>query len=497
MEYALGGMEMFGKKKQTAVRKPSISTPVSLDELKKSLANMSDAQIDIHETISGIKVNLIYIKSLIDNERLNEAIVRPLIHDRSISVNEAIFSSTKVKLFTMDEATVSLLNGDIILYEVITNQWWAVPLPSSLSRSIESSETETILYGAKDSFSEQIDQNLTLIRRRLPIIELKNESFKVGSLSKTTVVLLYIDGLTNPEFITNAKEEINKIDFDFFSDSSQISAFMENGNNSVFPQFQQTDRPDVCARALGLGQLIILVNNTPFALIAPVTVFDLFKSPEDYINRWVVASFLRVIRYMSFFLSIVLIPLYVALTTYHFQMIPLQMLFVLTESRSKLPFTPFWEAFIMLVILEIIKEASLRMPTKSGQTLGVIGGIVIGQASVEAGFASKILIVLVGIAAIASFLVPNYMLTKANTLIQFILLLMASQLGIIGIVIGLIGIIAHLNALTSLKQPYLAPLAPFYLKDWMDVFIRGPVDKEKERPEYLLPLKKWRTSRRN
>lgn len=183
---------------------------------KKSLANMSDAQIDIHETISGIKVNLIYIKSLIDNERLNEAIVRPLIHDRSISVNEAIFSSTKVKLFTMDEATVSLLNGDIILYEVITNQWWAVPLPSSLSRSIESSETETILYGAKDSFSEQIDQNLTLIRRRLPIIELKNESFKVGSLSKTTVVLLYIDGLTNPEFITNAKEEINKIDFDFF-----------------------------------------------------------------------------------------------------------------------------------------------------------------------------------------------------------------------------------------------------------------------------------------
>lgn len=301
MEYALGGMEMFGKKKQTAVRKPSISTPVSLDELKKSLANMSDAQIDIHETISGIKVNLIYIKSLIDNERLNEAIVRPLIHDRSISVNEAIFSSTKVKLFTMDEATVSLLNGDIILYEVITNQWWAVPLPSSLSRSIESSETETILYGAKDSFSEQIDQNLTLIRRRLPIIELKNESFKVGSLSKTTVVLLYIDGLTNPEFITNAKEEINKIDFDFFSDSSQISAFMENGNNSVFPQFQQTDRPDVCARALGLGQLIILVNNTPFALIAPVTVFDLFKSPEDYINRWVVASFLRVIRYMSFF----------------------------------------------------------------------------------------------------------------------------------------------------------------------------------------------------
>lgn len=487
---------MFGKKRQ-AVDNRTTQTPVSLDGVKKSLTNMNDAQIDEHETISGIKVNLIYIKSLVDNERLNEAIVKPLIHDRSISVSEAIISSIKEKVYTLDEAKEALLNGHILLNEAVINEWWAIPLQSPLSRSIESSETESILYGAKDSFSEQIDQNITLIRRRLPIMELKSESFTIGSLSKTTVVLLYIEGLTNPDFITIAKEGINNIDYDFFTDSSQVSALMEKGNNSVFPQFQQTDRPDVCARALGIGQLIILVNNTPFALIAPVTLFDLFQSPEDYINRWVVASFLRVIRYVSFFLSIVLIPLYVALTTFHFQMIPLQMLFVLTESRSKLPFTPFWEAFIMLIILEIIKEASLRMPTKAGQTLGVIGGIVIGQASVEAGFASKVLIVLVGIAAIASFLVPNYLLTKANTLIQFILLFLASQLGVIGIAMGLIGILSHLNSLTSLKQPYLAPLAPLYMKDWRDVFIRGPIKTAKERPEYLKPLKKWRTSRRN
>lgn len=487
---------MFGKKRQ-AVDNRTTQTPVSLDGVKKSLTNMNDAQIDEHETISGIKVNLIYIKSLVDNERLNEAIVKPLIHDRSISVSEAIISSIKEKVYTLDEAKEALLNGHILLNEAVINEWWAIPLQSPLSRSIESSETESILYGAKDSFSEQIDQNITLIRRRLPILELKSESFTIGSLSKTTVVLLYIEGLTNPDFITIAKEGINNIDYDFFTDSSQVSALMEKGNNSVFPQFQQTDRPDVCARALGIGQLIILVNNTPFALIAPVTLFDLFQSPEDYINRWVVASFLRVIRYVSFFLSIVLIPLYVALTTFHFQMIPLQMLFVLTESRSKLPFTPFWEAFIMLIILEIIKEASLRMPTKAGQTLGVIGGIVIGQASVEAGFASKVLIVLVGIAAIASFLVPNYLLTKANTLIQFILLFLASQLGVIGIAMGLIGILSHLNSLTSLKQPYLAPLAPLYMKDWKDVFIRGPIKTAKERPEYLKPLKKWRTSRRN
>lgn len=248
---------------------------------------------------------------------------------------------------------------------------------------------------------------------------------------------------------------------------------MEEHHHSIFPQFQQTDRPDVCSYSLGLGKLTILVENTPFVLIAPITFFHLFQSPEDYINRWPVASFLRVIRYFSFLLSVTLIPFYVALTTHHYQMIPLQILFVLVESRSKLPFTPFWEALVMLTILEIIKEASLRMPTKSSQTLGVIGGIVIGQAAVQAGFASKVLIVLVCISTISSFLVPNYLMTKANTLIQFGFLLLSSFFGVFGIAMGAVAILAHLNSLTSLKQPYFSPIAPFYWKDWIDLFIRG------------------------
>ncbi|MBW9234515.1 spore germination protein, partial [Leptospira santarosai] len=237
------------------------------------------------------------------------------------------------------------------------------------------------LFGAKDSFSEQVEQNITLIRRRLPINELKAEKFTVGSLSETSIVLMYIEGLTNPDFVSTVKDKISEINFDLFFDSSQVAAFLEEHENSIFPQFQQTDRPDVVAHSLGLGKLTILVDNTPFALVAPITFFHLFQSPEDYINRWVVASFLRIIRYVSFILSVTLIPFYVALTTHHYQMIPLQTLLVLVDSRSKLPFSPFWEAFIMLIFIEIIKEASLRMPTKTGQTLGVIGGIVIGQAA--------------------------------------------------------------------------------------------------------------------
>ena len=453
---------------------------------------MDDAEFVEINISENQNVDLIYIRTLIDQERLNESIVKPLSNCSKQSIQECNVQSTINSISTFKEAKKQLFNGSVLLFDSSSDLWFAIPLKNPLGRAIEPSDTETILLGAKDSFSEQLEQNITLIRRRLPTHDLKTEKFTVGSLSQTNVVLLYIEGLTNPEFISTAKKKISEINYDLFFESSQVAAFMEENHDSIFPQFQQTDRPDVVANSLGLGKITILVDNSPFALVAPITIFHLFQSPEDYINRWVVASFLRIIRYVSFILSITLIPFYVALTTHHYQMIPLQTLFVLVESRSKLPFTPFWEAFIMLIFIEIIKEASLRMPTKTGQTLGVIGGIIIGQAAVEAGLASKVLIVMVGISTIGSFLVPNYLVTKANSLIQFILLVFSSFLGIVGIVLAMIIILAHLNGLSSLKQPYLSPVTPFYGKDWLDLFIRGPLVKMKERPEHLKPLKKKR-----
>jgi hypothetical protein len=474
----------------------STKTMVTIEALKQQLGNMNDAEIIERETKKNKQIVFFYIRTLIDIERLNESIIESILSSDIDSLNECISNSKVSQIFTLEEAKKQILSGSVIVYDSEQYNWWAIPLPNPLGRSIETSDTETILYGAKDSFSEQLEQNITLIRRRLPLTELKAEKLNIGSLSDTTIMIMYIEGLTNPEFVSYAKEKIANINFDLFFDSSQLAAFMEDHHHSIFPQFQQTDRPDVCAYSLGIGKLIILVDNTPFVLVAPITFFHLFQSPEDYINRWVVASFLRLIRYLSFFLSITLIPFYVALTTHHYQMIPLQILFVLLESRSRLPFTPFWEALLMLIILEIIKEASLRMPTKSSQTLGVIGGIVIGQAAVEAGFASKVLIVMVGISTIASFLVPNYLMTKANSVIQFVFLVLASYLGVLGIALGMVVILAHLNALSSLKQPYFAPFAPFYWKDWIDLFIRGPLIKMKTRPDHLHPMQKWRYNRR-
>ncbi|WP_339783645.1 spore germination protein [Paenibacillus sp. FSL R7-0313] len=463
-----------------------------LDDLKQILNHMEDAEIIEHKIGTSASVHLLFIKTLIDQERLNEAIIQPLHQSGGNSLSSCIINSDVSEVISIEDAGQKIMQGYILLYDSVNDQWLAVQLENPLGRAVESSQTETVIYGAKDSFSEQIDKNITMLRRRLPITTLKTESFTIGSLSKTKVVLMYIDGIINPEFVSLAREKIESVDFDQFLDSAQLAAFIEDHNHTVFPQFLQTDRPDACAFALGEGKLTLLVSNSPFALICPITLFHLFQSPEDYFLRWPVASFLRLMRYGSFIISLTMIPFYVALTTFHYQMVPLPILFVLLESRSKLPFTPFVEGIFMIVTLEIIKEASLRMPTKTSQTLGVIGGIVIGQAAVEAGFASKVLIVLMGISAIAFFLVPNYQMTKSMVLLQVLLLILASFLGLPGIVIGLIGILAHIHALTSLGQPYLAPLSPFYGKDWIDFFIRGPLIWMKTRPKNLKPLQKWR-----
>jgi hypothetical protein len=457
---------------------------------------MEDAEfVELH-AVAGNKISLFYIRTLIDQERLNEVVVEPLVRCAHRTTAQCLAAAKVTTITRMEEAHEQLLSGAVLLHDATAENWLAVLLMNTLSRAVESSETETIIYGAKDSFSEQIEQNITMIRRRLPIADLKSEKFTVGTLSKTTIILMYMDGLTNPEFIETARNKITNIDFDQFLDSSQVASFMEDHKHTIFPQFLETDRPDACAYGLGLGKLVILVNNTPYALIAPITFFHLFQSPEDYFLRWPVASFFRCIRFLGFILSVTLMPLYVALATHHYQMIPLQILYVLLESRSRLPFTPFWEALILMITLEIIKEASLRMPTKTSQTLGVVAGIVIGQAAVQAGFASQVLIVLMGISAVSSFLVPNYLMTKSSTLMQFVFLVLSVFLGIPGIMIGVIGCLAHLNGLSSLKQPYFAPVSPFYGKDWLDLFIRGPLIWAKTRPKFLRPLQIWRISRR-
>lgn len=216
---------------------------VTLDALRQLVVNMNDAEIIERQTGQGHPVTLLFIRTLIDQERLNEAVIGPLNGRSHDTIIGSLAAPRDAKITALNEARKHLLQGSVLIHDGIRDEWWAVPLPNPLARSIETSETETIIFGPKDSFSEQLEQNITLIRRRLPLAALKTETYTLGSLSQTTVVLMYIDGLTNPEFISIARNKITAIDFDLFLDSSHIAAFMEDQNHSLYPQFMQTDRP--------------------------------------------------------------------------------------------------------------------------------------------------------------------------------------------------------------------------------------------------------------
>lgn len=235
---------------------------------------MDDGELIEHRINRDRNVTIIYIRTLIDQERLNESIIQPVKNCSEEMIHTSLSSAKATAVTRLDEAQKLLMQGHVLLHDTTSN-WWAVPLENTLGRSIEQSESETILYGPKDSFTEQIDQNVTLLRRRLPLTELKTEKFSAGYLTKAKVVMLYIEGIANPEII--ARKKISKLDFDLILEQSNLAAFMEDYIHSVFPQFQQTDRPDQCAYSLGLGKIVILVTNTPYALVAPITFPGLIK----------------------------------------------------------------------------------------------------------------------------------------------------------------------------------------------------------------------------
>jgi len=435
---------------------------------------------------------LFFLQSLIDTESLNRFIILPLLDGIENGVVQNISSVELEPVTLLKEAEQKILAGCVLIIDNQTNQFWLAKIPNLISRSIETSQQENILYGPKDSFTELVDQNITLIRRRLPLAQLKSELFTIGSLSKTKVLLIYLEGIIDPALVETAREKIKLIDYDIFLNTPELASFLEENKNSVFPQSQISDRPDATASALASGKVAILMDGTPFALIAPITFFELFQSPQDYIHRWPVATFLRALRFFAFFIVLSLTPAYVAISTYHYEMIPLQILVIITGSRSEIPLTPFWEALSMMLTVEILKEASLRMPTKTAQTLGIVGGIVIGQAAVQSGLTSNTMVVSVAISSIASFLVPNYLMTSSSKLLQYIFLGLAAIWGFLGIIIGFTWMCIHLNSLSSLNRSYIAPLSPWYTGDWKDTLVRLPIQSLKTRPEYLKTLRDQR-----
>ncbi len=360
-----------------------------------------------------------------------------------------------------------------------------VPAVSIEKRSVSLPEVEYSVVGPKEAFVESIDANLNLIRKRMPIPELVVEEETVGRLTKTRVAIIYIKEIANIENVNTVRQRIKDIDYDSIIDSSFIAQIISDNSSSPFPQMIDTERPDRVIGVLAEGKITILVDGSPHALTGPTPLVEFFSAFEDYFLSWHLASAFRLIRLMAVFFSVVSTPLYVAVLTYHYEMIPQNLIHPLIASRSGIPFPPILEAIILELTIELLREAGARLPTKIGQTIGIVGGIVIGTAAVQAGLTSNVLLIIVALAALASFTTPVYQMGNVIRLIRFPFLISAQLWGMLGVTFTFALFLGHLLKLTSLGRPYLAPVYPLRLVDLKDSLFRLPMYLQKNRPTQM------------
>jgi len=483
--------------------KEKIACKLSLDEnmaiIKRILKDCGDV---IYKDFAigknqNLAFTIIYIDGMSDNEILLNGILRPLmLHSREIPPEVpksggklydlirygTIIASEMDETTDINEAILAILIGDTALFIDGIDKIIIIGTKGWPSRTVEEPSTETVIRGPRDGFVETIRMNTALVRRRIRDPKLKLKQMQIGRRSQTDIGIFYIEDIAKQELLDEVIRRIKTIDIDAVLDSGYIEQLIEDNPYSPFPQIIATERPDEVAGELYEGRVIILVDNSPFALIIPTTLNSLYQSPEDYYDRWIIASILRLIRIFASFLALILPSLYVVFTSFHTGILPTKLVLSIAASREGVPFPAVIEAFIMEFTLELLREAGLRLPAAIGNTIGIVGGLIIGEAAVRAGIVSPIMVIIVAVTAIASFANPSYNLSVGFRLLRFALIAASGMLGLYGLMLGLILIIIHLIKLKSFDIPYFSPLAAFIPSEFKDTLYRAPLFNMIKRP---------------
>lgn len=465
-----------------------------IDEKFKDCPDLIKKQIFLTDNTEAY---FLYIEGLTNTDLVQRDFMKPVL---SMDY-EAINHKNKVNNIPadgikynedMDSVINSVLAGDTVLLVDGMEYAISVSMKKYEKRSIDEPEVEKNVRGAHEGFIELMNVNIAILRRKIKNSNLKFKSIKVGETTNQIVNIEYIDGIADPAIVNKLYNKISGIDFDGILSAGYIEQMIVDFPNSIFPQYQATERPDRATSALLDGKLVVLTEGTPVVLMVPVTLFSFFKAPDDYSTHWVFGSLLGILRIASAIIAIYLPSVYIALTTFHYYMVPFNLLIPLAESRARVPFPPIMEAFIMEIVIEMLREAAIRLPTYIGSSIGVVGGIIIGQAAVQAGIVSELLIIVVAITAIASFITPSYDIGLALRTIRFLMMIATAVFGVIGIATITILILSNLVILESLEQPYFQPIIPFRPQNLKDTIIRAPLKFLKNRPTSNRPMDKKR-----
>ncbi|MED1467937.1 spore germination protein [Bacillus salipaludis] len=460
---------MTGKKTAEEAKTHSLNVEELKEELKQELYACSDLTFRTL-TKDGKMILFCYLSSLIDKNGLDQDILEPIIKStQSKWTPESLAQILPIAQLSavnkLKEVIQALIEGQIYIYIDGEPNGLLADAAKTVERSLEKAETESLVYGPKIAFTESLLGNINILRNNLKDPNLCMEDLTIGTRSKKQAKLVYIKGVADDENVNTFRQRINDLNIDHVADSTVLGQLLESNSWTVFPQLITTELPDRITIALLSGKVAVLMDRSPDALYGPTPFFTFFESTEDVYMRWNMGFFLRMLRLLATFLSVLLTPAYVSVLTYHYEVIPSPLLVSLGQSRSQVPFPPVFEALLLEFIIELLREAGARLPTKVGQTMGIVGGIVIGQAAVDAGFTSNILIIIIALSALGSFTTPSYLMGTAIRIIRFPIIIMAGLWGGIGIMVSFCFFLIHLIKLDTLGRPYLAPIYPFRWRD--------------------------------
>lgn len=464
-----------------------------IEQIKKDNNNSCDINSRIIK-IKNKKIGYIFLESVSSDDKISNFLMKSLNKDiikKNIFENiftelqNTIFNSKMRIIDNYEEIFYYLSSGFTCIlvdgYEKIIT----VETKSKLDRGVQEATSEAIVRGPKDGFSENYMINIGLIRKRIKDTNLLFEELKIGKRTKTKVSITYLKDIVKEEKVKQIKQELQKMDVDGLIDSGPIRDFLSKKNKSVFPKIISTERPDLCTQALLNGKIVIIVENTPFALIIPGLLIDIFQVSEDNYQEPANVTITRLLKLIGFIITLLTPAIYIALTTYNFQIIPNNLLTSIAIQRQGVPFPTALEVITMLITFEILRESDIRMPNQMGAAVSIVGALVLGEAAVSAGIVSPIVVIVIAATSVSGLLFTDIDVVNAIRIWRFIFIIAATLLGLIGVLIAGFMFITKLASIEYLDTPYLAPFSPFNLEAQKNALLKYEKTNIKKRPFYL------------
>jgi spore germination protein KA len=480
-----------------------------LEQVQERLGESRD--VIVREFASGngrIKVALVFIDGMVDKKIIQDHIIRPIqsekLTDTARELNKAnalemlrehLTSGSELSVapdltqalkLVLGGDTALLIDGEVKILVFGTRAWQG--------RMVDEPVTEAAVRGPREGFTETIRVNTSLLRRRIRHEKLRFETMIAGRRTGTQVMLVYIDDVVNKRVLEEVRRRVAAIDTDSILESGYIEEFIEDSPWSMFPQIEHTERADKAAAAILEGRVVILTDNTPFSLIVPTSFFQFIQASEDYYERPFVGVALRLLRLFVLNISLMFPAIYVAVVSFHQEMLPTPLLLSIAATREGVPFPAVGEALLMEGTFEVLREAGVRLPKTVGQAVSIVGGLIVGDAAIRAGIVSPAMVIVVAATAISTFAIPAFNASIALRLLRFPLLFLAGAMGLYGVIFGLIIILLHLASLQSFGVPYLAPLVHGTSDDALKSFARPPWWMNLKRPRLLATQERRRQS---